>query len=415
MPDQLRVAVVDGYSSGRFLVEELLARGTECVHVASDPEPNSYYRRSFQPADYHLDLGYHAEPAKVARRLAELGVAYVVAGTESGVALTDTLGELLALPHNEPASSLARRNKYAMASLLAEAGVDAPRSALVGSAHEAREWFAASGLPVVVVKPVASAATDHVRVCQSAVEVARACGLILGSANVFGKPNHQALIQEYLSGPEYYVNTVSVDGTHVIAETWQYTKTRTPQGAPIFDYEEPADLAAPETQAVHDYLRRALTALGVRTAAAHSEIVLTARGPVLIDPGARLGGGIQPWVAAKYLGYSHAGLLAESIVNPAAVAGRHELLPARWDSPIRYVSLINLRAGQARSLDWVRQLKTLPTLIELTSGVLLGDPLPPTVDLLSSPGYVYLVGAPEQIKADHRTIRAWEQEDLYLG
>lgn len=414
MRDTPRVAVVDGYSTGRFLVRELLDRGAECVHVASNPQPNPYYLRSFRPGDYVLDLGYQPEPARIACDLAELGVDYVVAGTESGVGLADQLAALLDVPHNDPAAALARRDKFAMARTLAASGLDGPRSALVRSVSEAQKWFTASGLPAVVLKPAASAGTDHVRVCYSAAEVGRACELILSSANFFGQHNDHAVVQEYLAGPEYYVNTVTVGSTHVIAETWRYTKSRTADGAPIFDYEEPADLGAPDTEVVHDYVRRALTALGVRCGAAHSEVVLTSRGPVLIDPGARLGGGVLPWVTAKYLGYSHAGLLADSIVNPAAVAGRHAELPIAFDSPIRYVSLINKNLGRARSLDWVQRVTDLPTVVALTAGVVVGDPLIPTVDLISSPGYVYLVGTQDQIEADHQTIRTWERDDLYL-
>jgi biotin carboxylase len=410
----VRVAVVDGFSTGRFLVQELLDRGVECVHVRSKPRLNSYYESTFQPGDYVLDLGFNADVPALARLLAELDVERIVPGTESGVELADRLTHLTGTPGNVLELAGARRNKYLMAKTLRAAALDAPRSELASSPTEAVTWFEASGLDAVVVKPVNSAGSDHVRVCRRAIEVAEACADVLSAANLFGEPNRTALVQEFLSGPEFYANTVSDDGRHVIVETWRYTKTRTAKGAPVFDFEEPADLDAPEAMRIHDYVRSALTALGVRTGAAHSEVVLTARGPVLIDPGARLGGGVLPWVTAKLVGQSHAGVLADSVAAPERLTRLAEELPLRWKRPIRYVSLINHRAGRVSTLDWVWRIKALPTVIAMATPLAKGDKLVPTHDLLSSPGFVYLNGdSRHEIERDYEKIRSWEEAGCY--
>jgi hypothetical protein len=240
---------------------------------------------------------------------------------------------------------------------------------------------------------------------------------VLTSANVFGSANQTAIVQEALTGPEYYVNTVSIDGVHLIAETWRYTKSRTPQGSPLFDFEEPADLTAPDVETVHDYVRRALDALGVRHGAAHSEIVLTARGPLLIDPAARLGGGVLPWVAEKFLGYSHAGLLAESIVSPAEALARAGRIPEPWPVPIRYVSLINRRAGTVLpSPTWAGFLEALPSAVAVAPVAGAGMELPVTHDLGTAPGFVYLSAAGQaEIERDCSAIREWEQQAPYTA
>lgn len=195
----------------------------------------------------------------------------------------------------------------------------------------------------------------------------------------------------------------------MIAETWRYAKRRSPDGAPVFDFEEPADPHSPEAARVHDYSRAALTALGVREGASHLELILTARGPVLIDPGVRLGGGIDPTIAERFLGYSHASLLAESVVRPEEVAALAGALPARWPRPIRYVSLINLADGVVRDLTWLDRIAALPAVLSVTPTVAVGDRLPRTRDLLSSPGFAYLsADNPGSVEADYQRIRAWE-------
>jgi hypothetical protein len=238
---------------------------------------------------------------------------------------------------------------------------------------------------------------------------------ILGPALMSGAADQGAVVQEVLVGPEYSVDTVSVDGVHLIAETWCPTKQRTPLGAPLFDFEEPADVRSADAEAVHGYVLRALDTLGVRHGAAHSEVVLTARGPVLIDLATRVGGAVLPWVAEKFLGHSHVGLLAESIVRPQDTLQRAGRLPEPWPEPFRHVWLLNHRAGTARpSARWAAALEALPTAIAVTATAEADTELPVTQDMATSPGFVYLSAPdPALIERDHRTIREWEQQGPY--
>jgi len=411
----MRVAVIDGFGSGRWLTRALNEHGAECVHVRSRPRLVSYLEATFQPGDYVADLGHDSDLAAVARRILECGAEWIVAGNESGVRTGDELTHLTGLPGNLHQIAGARRDKHLMSKRLRAVGLAAPEGTLVSTTEDAVAWFETAGLGSVVVKPVDSAGSDHVRFCRTRTDVLNACDGILASENVFGTRNRAAVIQEALTGPEYYVNTVSVGGQHLIAETWRYTKTRTPDGAPVFDYEEPAEPGSSPVDAVHAYVRNALDALGVRYGAAHSEVILTARGPVLIDPGIRLGGGVLPWVAEKFLGYSHASLLAESIIRPSDALARSGRLPESWLAPIRYVSLINLQPGLARpNHQWTTLLSSLQTVVAVAAVAAEGTFLPRTNDLISSPGYVYLSASdPLDIEADYHRIRAWEQTCPY--
>lgn len=410
----MRVAVVDGYSAGRHLVRQLVDRGVRCVHIRSRPRLAEYYERTFEPTDYELDLGYRTDLATLAAELRGLGVARVVAGTESGVLLAETLALLTDTPANDAGTAQARRSKAAMAAALSAAGLDAPRGAVVRSVDESLAWYATSELATVVLKPVDSAGSDRVFFCGSSGEVRVAAAEILLSSNLFGDSNRTAVIQEALVGPEFYVNTVSVDGHHHIIETWQYRKQRSAEGIPVFDFEEPAELTDGATLVVHDYVQRALNALGIRNGAAHSEVVLTARGPVLIDPGARLGGGVLPWVAEKLIGHSHASVLADSIADPAQLTPQASDYPRPWPQPIRYVSLINRHAGTATELDWQAAITALASCIALSTAITPGTWLPETSALLTSPGFAYLSAASQQeVEADYAEIRKWERTGLY--
>jgi predicted ATP-grasp superfamily ATP-dependent carboligase len=85
------------------------------------------------------------------------------------------------------------------------------------------------------VKPVESAGSDDVSLCKSMEEVKSAFGNIQGKINSLGLENTATLVQEYLEGAEYVVDTVSRDGTHKVVAVWEYDK-REMNGAPFVYY-----------------------------------------------------------------------------------------------------------------------------------------------------------------------------------
>jgi len=407
-------AIVDGYSGGRYLGERLRARGADCVHVHSSPDVSPALRGSFRPQGFTRDLGYLTDLETVARALAELGVRRVVPGAESGVEPAEWLGHVLGLPTNDERPSRLRRDKSLAAQALRRAGLAAPRGARVRTAAEAVAWAAEEGDGPFVVKPLDSGGSDHVFFCSSASEIAAAVESVIGARTIYGGTNRAALVQEQLFGPEYYLNTVSVEGRHRVVETWRYAKLARPDGFLLYDYEEPVDHSSPEVAELHDYVRRALTALGVHHGAAHTEVMLTGRGPVLLDCGARLCGAFLPEVVEDEVGFSQLSVLVETLLRPDSLDEFDEAAWA-WPHSFRNVFLINDRAGVAGELELEDELRGLPSFVDLVLALEPGRHVPTTTDLLSSPGYVYL-SAPtrEELERDYLRIRALERESPFV-
>lgn len=254
--------------------------------------------------------------------------------------LADTLNHLLGTPGNDIATVTARRDKSEMAATVAAAGLAVPAGRCFESVDQAVAWYAASMSGPAVVKPVDSAGTDNVRFCESLDEVRLACATVLASSNLYGVPNRRVLVQERLVGTEFYVNTVSHAGTHRVAEIWRYTKRPGPGGGPIYDYEEPVDRGSALARQLREFVFAVLDALGIRSSAAHTELMLTDRGPVLIEAGARLGGATLPDVVAKFCGVSQTFLQAQHLVDPASLDQFDDRTPG-WAAAVRNVSLIN--------------------------------------------------------------------------
>jgi biotin carboxylase len=338
----------------------------------------------------------------------------VLAGSESGVELTDQLSAELGTPGNGMSRPTARRNKYDMVLALRDAGLAHAATIVSSDADDIVMWAQTTvGYPVVL-KPVASSGTDNVVACSSPEQVRAAHEKIMSSADRHGKANTAALAQEFLDGDEHFVNTVSRDGRHHTAEVWRYHKRRVPGGHIIYDYDEPLSPDDPDAIRVESYTHRVLDALEVRNGAGHTEVMLTARGPVLVETAARLGGGQIPEINTRCFGTNQVDLLALSVVRPE----EFDSLPTTAYQVLRQlrnVSLINPRDhGVVPSHDTMAAIRALPSHAHTLMSYPAGHPLPRTVDVSTQPGYVFLVSDdPARIRADYQELRRIERDYLY--
>ncbi|MFJ9556033.1 ATP-grasp domain-containing protein [Nocardiopsis sp. NPDC101807] len=408
----MKILIIDAFSSGKHLAHELVRRGALVLHARSMEDPPAYLATHYPQGFFTKDFG-HLPEYELIDELSRAPVDHVLAGTETGVELAERIAGKFGLPTNEPLLPGARRNKQKMAQYLGEAGLDHARSVVVRSAEEAEgEYRAHFAEGRVMVKPTSSAATDGVRMCLTAGEVVKAVeDIFSASANVLGYKNTHAMIQEYLPGEEYCVNTVSDQGSHTVVELWRYSKTVGPSQEPVYDFEELVPRGSDRAGAVLAYCREVLTALGVRNGPAHTEIMLTPRGPVLVDLAARLGGAQSPHVLEEYLGTSHVGATADWITS----RGRATIVPppAGEDTNLLYMNLINRRPGRVRGTGWIQAYRRLGGVVEVASSCREGDFLPVTRDLVTSPGFVYLSGSAADIDRSYRRIRELEDNGIY--
>ena len=96
-----------------------------------------------------------------------------------------------------------------------------------------------------------------------------------GSTNVFGHLNTSVLVQEFLSGKEYVVDSVSVEGIHKTVSIWEYDK-RPANGAKFVYYGmrlyESED--GEREKALVEYMHGVLDSLQVKNGPSHGEVRL---------------------------------------------------------------------------------------------------------------------------------------------
>jgi len=412
VPAQPFVVIVDSYAAARALVSQFRGAGAHLIRVQSTVDVPRVYGDAPDPAGYAASVTYKGDLDATIAEVAQYRPAAVIAGSEIGVEFADTLAEALGLAGNGTSLSAARRDKYLMIETIRQAGLAAARQARVESAAELMEWHTAIG-GRIVVKPLRSSAGDSVSYCDTPAQSAAAFDRIHGTENIFSDRNVGAVAQEYLRGTEYIVNTASWDGRHRICEIWCTTRISVNNVLDLVDteYLMPRSGAAPEK--LGDYATQVLDALGIRYGAAHLEIRMTSRGPVLVEIGARICGADLPRYAQIAQGESQLDWTVMAYLDPARFLGTYQesRAPQRFCA---FVGLVSPGAGILRGYRDLPALRRLESFYELHMTVQPGAPIARTVNDLTYPGIVVLIHESEEtIRRDANTIRYLDGSGFY--
>jgi biotin carboxylase len=241
-PKAKLIVIVDPYSTGMVLANGLIHNGHHCVCVLSDRLENLKHLLSEESTKVYDAVITHEGNLnhtidKIQQKAAHLNsmIHHVIAGGELGVCLADQLTHAFGLEGNVMEHSIARRDKYLMGETLRKAGVRAVKQLKTSSLEDIETFLnqEARG-KCVVLKPVDSAGSDDVALCSTFEEAKQAFQRIIGKINVLGITNTSVLIQEYLEGDEYVVDSVSHHGTHKVTTIWKYDKRRVNNAAFVY-------------------------------------------------------------------------------------------------------------------------------------------------------------------------------------
>jgi hypothetical protein len=397
---QKTVVIVNGFSSGVLLAPAFRARGISCVHLLSHAIfPDGI--KSSKTADisttnslYAKTLVFEGDYNAIISALDKYTIIGVIPGMELAVPLADALSERMGLPTNGSCGSPARRDKFLMQSAVRDAGLPTKRYLCTDNVSEVL------------------ASTDGVRFCTSENEIREAFGAIHGRENRAGEINARILAEERLIGREFAVNSVSWDGKHRLAELWEYHKVRVEGAGNVYDCTRLQDWPDETLMPLIRYAFGVLDALGIRYGAAHTEIMLTENGPLLIESGARvMGGKTPPELVMHCIGQCQVDLLTHAYADPEDFMGKTGT-PYKLRCQMFVKSLIagadGVPSGEISAID---KLSGLASCVRGDFVPLISEwNIHRTVDLLTSPAKVFLVHEDiAVILADYQTIRACEQ------
>lgn len=100
----------------------------------------------------------------------------------------------------------------------------------------------------------------------------------------------EAIVEEFISGREVSVETITWEGKHYILAITDKVTTGTPYFVEL-EHHQPTTLDLSVQEKIRIETRKALTAVGVRVGAGHSEFIITETNDVYaVEVGARMGG-----------------------------------------------------------------------------------------------------------------------------
>ncbi len=403
------VVVVDPFSSGNLLAPALRDRGLVPVAVTTE-NPPAMWAPTFRPEDFDRVLAHRGDLDDTAGLLRSSAPVGVIAGAESGVELADALAAALTPGRaNDPRLAAARRHKGAMGAAVAAAGLPAVRQVCTADPAEVAAWIEREGLAGgdLVVKPPKSGGTDGVTHVPPGADWRVAFDRLLGERNAFGLVNEEVLVQEYLTGTEYVIDTCTFDGVHTVVDICVYRKLHNAGHMAVYDYMDWLPHDTPGHTELVEFAAAALDAVGFRFGAAHVEIMLTARGPRLVEVNSRLAGAGVPVYCRVATGDSQVDRLARYCAGDRGIPAGFTL-----HRTVRGVLFIAPTSGVLRNAEEYGKVRVLASHCASVVNVRSGDHVAATGDLISSHALGYVILAhdrPGQVQADYEAVRRIEE------
>ncbi|SRR6266487_1062284 len=405
---QANAIIVDPYLGASDFATAFAARNVTPMAVFSTARPLD--SMAWAPELWANVLFYDGDFEALAATVKSYDPLGIVPGNEAGVELAGELTEtLMPALANVPGMAPAQRDKGRQYEALAAAGVPHLRNICSSDAAEVTDWIADSCLSdkALVVKPPKSAGTDSVHLIRPGANWRPCFDAILGEVNLMGVLNEAVMVMEYAEGPEFMVDTYSVNGRHGLAMVSIYGKHNRGDRLGIYDMGETLHPADPRTAELFAYTTRVADAVGIRNASGHTEVILASEGPRLVEIAARFSGSCMQ---------IHQQISTGDCQIDRAV--RHYLDGAyepyyRMVTPARTAWLSAHSAGRLADTDALETVRDLPTFARAKlpqPGTLVAS----TVDIDTSLGWVILASDDQAaIEADYARIRELEAQLVF--
>lgn len=419
-------AVIVAYYGGADVLHELYRRGFSPIRIelAGHDKGNQFLvhflRDNNDPSTYVVRQCDGQGANELAEELRALGVTHIIPADEAGVALSDQLCDILGLPFNGMAGSPARRDKHLMHEKVASHGIRIPAQCTASSSEQVQNWMQANHVDFpIVIKPVDGAGSAGVSKCSNWRDVSQAfaaIGVIAAAQKTVVSMGNTVIAQEFLQGTEYVVDTVSEGGVHKLIDIWQCKKDVHNGASFVYEYFDLLESDGALQSRLFDYVCGVLDALDIKVGPGHAEVYMRPDGtPVIVEIGSRLGGPRMPFGTAPCVasGKAQTEYAVDAYLQPERF---HDEWPRyQKTKQSRMVFLIHheerLFCGLNPSV--IGEIRALPSYHHEEFYVQEGDMLKATIDVRSSPGFMYLMHDDRaQIEQDYARLRELER-DLY--
>jgi hypothetical protein len=266
------------------------------THLGTAPSCNSGHADIYRTFTFNsLTPNDSAAAEQYCSQLRSLDVTVkaVIPTHDPTVYLTDQLAACLGVRGNPSVGPLAkaRRDKWVMGEAVRKAGIRAIQEKVVSSWSEAKEHLQSLNPPLSLTNPVifkilegsSSEGLNKVYSLEQAEEVFRHDTSGTEVSSIVSTGITKVLIQEFLQGAEYVIDSASRDGVHKVVTVW--TEDLHPGNGVIdlyygFKVMDPKD---EKIQVIIDYANKVLDATGLKNGASDMEVIWSNGGPCVVD------------------------------------------------------------------------------------------------------------------------------------
>jgi biotin carboxylase len=349
--------------------------------------------------EWHVTLGLDFnQPDHAARQIAEhvaVQPAVAIVAVDDGATQVAALAaELAGLPHNDPASALAARDKLVMRERLAAEGVPVPRFRPYPLTADPATIASEIGYPCVVKPTRLSGSRGVIRADTPEEFIAAFMRTRQILVNEGTDTEACLLIEEYLPGVEVALEGLLTDGElHVLA---LFDKPD-PLVGPYFEetiYVTPSRLPTATQEAIACRTAEAAAALGLREGPVHAELRVNERGVWPIELAGRSIGGLCSTILEFGAGMS----LEELILRHAA--GLPMLSTKRAEEAVGVMMIPIPRGGVLKAVEGQDNACSVPGITGLEITAKTNYPIVPLPEGASYLGFIFARGeTPEFVEA----------------
>ncbi|MBI5547378.1 MAG: ATP-grasp domain-containing protein [Deltaproteobacteria bacterium] len=226
------------------------------------------------------------------------------------------------------------RDKHLMRQTLRDAGLPMPVSVVVEN-RDLRGAVAKVGLPAVL-KPIRGEGSINVLKLEDDAGVVEAQRLMQASRSDAGWRYGGYLIEQYVDGTEFSVESIVANGQVLHAAVTDKYKGAEPYFEEL-SHSLPSQIASHEEAEILDVVTRAIVALGLDNCAVHTELKRGSLGTVIIETAGRLAGGRIPRLVELARGLDLADAAARAAVGlPVSLhASREQVASVGFFVPAR--------------------------------------------------------------------------------
>ncbi|MEI7374814.1 ATP-grasp domain-containing protein [Dickeya chrysanthemi] len=313
----------------------------------------------------------------------------VIPGSDAGVELADHVASALDLPSNYPDLAMARRDKGMMKDAVSKAGLRVAQYKRVDNLTSGLSFSRQIGYPVVVKTPT-GAASFNVFICNSDSDFEIAFLKIIGNYDPFQRKQNDCIIEEFINGTEYVVNLFANGNDIYVTDIWQYRKTKNQYASNLYQDTFTVECNDPRYAALKEYAKGVVKATGIKYGPVHGEFFIDAKGPVMVEIGARPAGLGMATIFADTGAFD---VFTETVLSYLGNQEK-EIYDGINNHPVWIVSIPNTESGTLLGIEGLDNISNINHYFSHSCSVKIGEYISPTVDLLTLPISIWLTGAP---------------------